>query len=487
MMKFRKFSAKTIVLLSTIFILFMFIGSVFVPLEMKLYESFEIKLRLLWIAHLFLIILGIKYILKNAHKNLFEYKLLFLFILIYLIIGMFLTLTLSTDMRADAYMVKKGSILFDKGNFILFKKGNYFDYYPFQIGLMNYFRILNLINISPRLIFFVNFLQVIAINTIMYRIVKIIGNNNIEKSVLSIFLSFMFLPQLFFIAFGYNLIPGFFFCVLSFWQYIKFNDKNRLLNLMLSILFITISIMIRNNFLIALIAMFLHLLVFKNKKIGVFAIIIYLMVSSVFSLISIKFIESKTGHQISDGAPKSLWVAMATVPDTKYIPGWYNNYSIKTMKENNFDYEKIDKIAKNQIIENAKYFIKHPVYFIKYFSTKFFTTWIEPSFQSFWSGPKEIYYQHTVNPITWSIYNKGLLYEIVFENMKAMMVLIYASTTYYLLKIRKSKTSILFLIYFLGGVFFHLIWETKAQYVYPYVFMMMPLVVDVLYKIGKRN
>ena len=28
---------------------------------------------------------------------------------------------------------------------------------------------------------------------------------------------------------------------------------------------------------------------------------------------------------------------------------------------------------------------------------------------------------------------------------------------------------------FLGGFFFHLMWETKSQYVYPYVFMLIPM------------
>ncbi len=31
------------------------------------------------------------------------------------------------------------------------------------------------------------------------------------------------------------------------------------------------------------------------------------------------------------------------------------------------------------------------------------------------------------------------------------------------------------LIYLTGGFIFHLIWETKSQYVYPYVYLLLPL------------
>ena len=31
------------------------------------------------------------------------------------------------------------------------------------------------------------------------------------------------------------------------------------------------------------------------------------------------------------------------------------------------------------------------------------------------------------------------------------------------------------LIYLSGGFIFHLIWETKSQYVYPYVYLLLPL------------
>ena len=33
-------------------------------------------------------------------------------------------------------------------------------------------------------------------------------------------------------------------------------------------------------------------------------------------------------------------------------------------------------------------------------------------------------------------------------------------------------------IFFLGGFFFHLIWETKSQYVYIYIFLLMPIAAD---------
>ncbi|HFI0516373.1 TPA: hypothetical protein ACGOXF_001912, partial [Streptococcus suis] len=35
---------------------------------------------------------------------------------------------------------------------------------------------------------------------------------------------------------------------------------------------------------------------------------------------------------------------------------------------------------------------------------------------------------------------------------------------------------LIFLIYLIGGFIFHIFWETKARYVFPYVYLLLPIV-----------
>ena len=92
-----------------------------------------------------------------------------------------------------------------------------------------------------------------------------------------------------------------------------------------------------------------------------------------------------------------------------------------------------------------------------------------------------------------SIYESGLVYHIVYYFSALLLVLIYVSVLPFLAnqwKSFKEGNGNLFLliplIYLSGGLIFHLIWETKSQYVYPYVYLLLPLSAFGLFLIYKQ-
>ena len=61
--------------------------------------------------------------------------------------------------------------------------------------------------------------------------------------------------------------------------------------------------------------------------------------------------------------------------------------------------------------------------------------------------------------------------------MKAYMIAFFGLSLLFIARYHKQHNGWeLFFLTFIGGVLFHIIWEAKSQYVYPYFFPLMPFV-----------
>ncbi len=184
------------------------------------------------------------------------------------------------------------------------------------------------------------------------------------------------------------------------------------------------------------------------------------------------------GQTPPEGMPAFLWIAMGTDPQNQNVcgPGWFNGYPDRLFEACGYNGELAGKIALEQIRENFLFFYTHPEQAVKFFGKKFISTWCEPTYQSIWSGPLARYGQETYTYITSNIYNQKGLYWFIRLFSKGVTVTILLFTFLYSLDKRKAFSQYgLLILYLIGGVLFHLMWETKSQYVYGYVFLLIPL------------
>ncbi len=484
---FNIISTSLSIIFLTILTAFLFFGSVHIQINEKTEFLFGKFYWLLFLIGHIVVLILIRKNYKKINERLF-------FVTnsgIYLLIGAYIIYFLSFRIRADAWITYTAGNGLRYGDFSYFAKTEYLGYYPHQHGMVYYSYLLTNIIETSKILFSANLLEIIGINYFIYKITDRLFQSNKMKNLLAIYLSFAFMQQLIFITFPYNLIPGFFFMIIGFYFAIKFNQSNKYINLALAILFLIISCFIRSNYIIAVIAIFLYLWINdSNKLISVKFLLAFLIINQIFSFSTKKFTENITGYEVSSGAPKILWIAMGTDPENwKIGPGWYNSYNKNIIKKTQFDFDKAGEIGKEKVVENIRYYSKNPKDAIKFFGIKFLTTWAEPTYESIWSGPHIKYEQINNSRILNSIFNEGGLYWIIYNYMKSIQFLIYALSLYCLInrKIYNKKLSIFF-IYFLGGVFFHLMWETKSQYVYPYVILLIPVVSESLgYIFDKKN
>ena len=175
--------------------------------------------------------------------------------------------------------------------------------------------------------------------------------------------------------------------------------------------------------------------------------------------------------------PSALWIAMGTDPENVYSgPGWYSDYCMTAYYEAGCDAAVASEMGREKILENVAYFLNDPNYALEFFKNKFISTWCEPTFQSIWCGSLTQLGQEVYTFCTTSLYDMGAVYSAVYRLCKGvLMVLLVSAAGFCLVRRKDFPVYGMPLIFLTGGALFHLMWETKSQYVYPYIFMLIPL------------
>lgn len=408
----------------------------------------------------------------------------------YLVLGIYLIMHQNDILRHDALEVYKSAKNLNQFNFSSLKQlVGYLYKYPHQIGLVTFERVLLFIFGSNNIkaLFFVNLLLCICDNFLLFKITKLLfSDSNINKILLV--LSFLFLPHIFFILFVYGINYGLFLVLLSLFFLIRFIDDKKWVNLVGTLIPLVLAVIIRSNYIIMAMTIFIILILdflrTKSWKNILLAILPFILISLLNGFLVNSYEKASRVSEI-DGEPKIAWVAMGLDDNPTYnrLPGWYDAYVENVYTKYNGNEDKITNDSKKLINSRLDTFLKNPGYTVNFFKNKFISTWTDSLFQSVWSGPNSsmpVEGQSVNGRLMSSIYRGGIAYKILYYYSSVILIIIYIGAMIsMLISIRNIRTSNLFIlvftIYLTGGVLFHLIWETKSQYVYPYVYLLLPL------------
>lgn len=408
----------------------------------------------------------------------------------YLIFGVYLILNQNDVLRHDALAVLEAAKALNNGDFqILTDVSGYLHKYPHQLGLVSFERlILTLLGEANVKVFFVlNLLMAIADNFFLWKITqRLFKKESISKLV--ILLSFVFFSHLFNILFVYGITYGLFFAIIGLYFLQIYFEKRTWITLILSIVFLTLSDIIRNNYIILIASILIVLILdfLRNKAKKNIAFIVILLFSIFASNHAISgYYKNLANISNLEGEPKIAWIAMGLNDTPLYnrVAGWYDAYVENVYNEYNGDSESIEKASKEQITSRINYMIKHPKYAWNFFKNKFLSTWTDSLFESIWSGPvtkMPVEGQKITGALMDSIYHGKTIYKLLYYFSALLLVVIYLSVIPSIFSqfIQKKSVNLYLLIpliYLSGGFIFHLIWETKSQYVYPYVYLLLPL------------
>lgn len=415
--------------------------------------------------------------LKNYIEKINPKWLFSVFAILYLILAVYLICNIDFTLRADAQYISEAAKNLLNGDLTDFKTGGYLNNYPHQTGLVLYTAFLYLFTQNTAIQFAANLIFVLGTNYFIYKITDVLFRDRFVN-ILTVFLSFGFLPQFFFIVFAYGNIPSFFFLTLAFYFTLKFVENRNWVAVLIVVLSGSMAVFLRKNCIIGVIAIIIFLLLKLRKKdlLKHSVLIILLLLGSIFpqKLSSSYFLEKAEVEKA--GAPNVLWIAMGTdIDNTERGPGWYNGFNRVTFLKAKSDPDTAQKKAIEKLNDNIDKIKQEPVRAIKFFTKKVISQWCEPTYQSIWSGPLEDCGQQIYTKPLKSIYNGGEANDIISVVMKGYMIALWGLLALYLIKKGLKQTGWeLFVLYLIGGFLFHVFWEAKSQYVYQYAVTIIP-------------
>ncbi len=416
---------------------------------------------------------------------------LFVFTIIwYIIVGGLLIFFVRSAPGADAYAtLNMGNMLATHDYRFICFPDSYLSYYPHQIGLSVFLEML------------IIFLKGIKYHYDYYHAIKIIyvGLNCLSfvciyfsikeiwkatrvRTVYAI-LSIINLPFILYSSFIYGEIPSFTAIAAGSLFLIRLLKEKGLavINVLLSLLFFTLSVFLRKNSMIFIIAVIivviLHFLKTKRAELVLFVVLCAILSVTIIP-VTLKYFENKAGGKVQSGVTMYSYLAMG-MQEGERGPGWYNGYNFDLYKDTGMNTEECNRISHEYIQDRVGYFKNNPKECFKFYRDKFLTQWTDSTLASC-----QAIYATYIDRKGWveSLFtgkgNKALNGICnVYQNIimfGAFVWILHAFIT--LLKKKKTYNvyEYLWVIAVIGGFIFHMIWEANSRYIFTYAMLIIP-------------
>ncbi len=440
--------------------------------------SFHLRV---WESLIFLPLIFLVFVLITAARPLLlrlgVWRLFAALSFLYCIGAAYLIFNADPILRADAELVSIAALEIIEGTYSP-EITAYIGRLPNQAGLALYESLLLRFSQSPRILFLANFFFALGINFLLVKITDLLFNHRFA-GILTTLMAFAFLPQLFFILFAYGTIPGLFFTVLAFFAVLKFGRTQKTAHLLLTAAAAFFAVMLRQNCQIAVMAMVLYIALELVKKFSVRRLIM-LPVLVLCMLLPVRLATAVYWQAADQDAPDSIpaivWIAMATDMDnTACGPGWWNGQNYAMFSAAGGDTDAAKEIGKAKLQDNLAKIQNDPVGAFRFFGKKIVSQWCEPLYQSLWSGPLEEQGQYTHTEFLRALYTGDTAEQYLTTVMRCFSFGLWGAVLGFLLLSRRTFDGAeLLLMYFAGGFLFHIFWEAKSQYIYPYVICLLP-------------
>ncbi len=396
-----------------------------------------------------------------------------------MVAGVALIFGVGEGLREDPLHVYESAVQLSMRENLTLMPGGYLFHKAHQLGLVTYERMLGLITFDVRFIFFLNLLFVNGINFLSYKMADMVFDHNQRVNLLTICLSYLFVPQFFFVVFAYGLVPGFFFLLLALYLIEKYFRDEKKRYLVAVVLSLSVATLLKSNYLIGaiVVAILCVLQTLRTKKLKALLVAVMAVVLPICCLKLLPLVyEARTGIPAVEGEPMITYVAMGVNPMNEGAgPGWYDGSNYNWYKNAEYDRARTIERAEECLRNCVTVYRTEPVRTAKFFVRKTISQWCEPLFQSVWSGHLEALGQQAEHPALRPLFLGEGAEPLLRLWMRGMLFLIYLSAFLFLWNKGKEAHGLEYaFLFFIGGFLFHLVWEAKSQYIYPYVFVMIP-------------
>lgn len=508
-----KISQNTVKVLTLFLSVLLFAGSFLVTCYADNMETQQVLLRfdsplwnLLELVGYGLVFTGCLYLFSKIGRKFCRGMLIFTLGFV-MVLGVVLIILGRTVPAADALSVYNAAAEWILGNTaVIHPTASYLSYYPQQIGLMAFLEVLlriwNLTGLSLPAWHFIKFVYVCLLCVAVlfqYLSLKYLWPEHYEQiSCCYLVMVCCNLPMIMYSSFVYGEIPSYAALSVGLYLLLKLltgfqaphsvngSNTGTVLTAIGSILFLTVSVMLRKNSLIPIIAVVL-VLVFEAMRsgrsvrirLGLFTMAVCLAITSagILPLVQ-KCYEQKAGNTLSSGVTAMSYFAMGMQEASRGC-GWYNGFNIDTYDTAGMDSALADEISRQAISERLSYFREHPGYALHFYLQKHLSQWADGTYASrqatlaTYGGRSDFFRE---------VY-EGTLSRVYIEWGNAWQNVLYLGCLLFCIggwrdRKKSSAGSSLYvyvgLIAVLGGFLFHTVWEANSRYIFSYSLLMMP-------------
>lgn len=368
-----------------------------------------------------------------------------------------------------------------RGDFSAFRSGGYLEKYTNQIGITYFFYLIH--QLTPYGLQVIRGINIVSYFASVYLLGHISKKIFSELSSVYVdFYIFMFLPLAFYIPFIYGNLMGLACSLLAVDFLVSYLETSSWKNIVGMMVFGALSVLLKQNYLITIIAVVLvlvwHCICKKNLAPMGVAILVLVSVVGLNTVVTVRM-EKISGQNLEGGIPATAWIAMG-MQKGYCADGWYNTYNDTLYGECGYDREKTDQAAKAAIEERIKYFLSHPGEGISFYLKKNSSQWNNPTFQGLLINYQRIREEMKIEvkevsgPIAKLTQESGKKGLSIYFNLSQSIFLVGACAWLVLWKKKIKLEQLILPIIVIGGFLFHTIWEAKSQYVVTYFVLLLP-------------
>ena len=426
--------------------------------------------------------------------------------MIWLVLGIYIIHNVDHVAKFDQEYIYEEVEHINAGNYTVLAPDRYLGEWPDQLGLLTFERLVSVAGYSHRAFMLINLFEIIGINFLLWRITASATGYSILAQNYTILLTHLFLPELLYLTFIYGTTPGLLFMLAGVTVLLRFWEKGGIFRIIVSAILFGLAVMAKKNYQVACIALIIVLVLemvnYKRRLPLLIAAAVLIAVTAIHGEV-ISYYEHLSGYRLK-GMPLIMNVTMGLQGDPYQTEGrccgWVDGYNEVEFKRAGYDPAAASAVGMRDFKERVSFFIQNPVFARDFFNKKLISTWCDPTFQSVWSGPTQEWgAQPAKTAFLRSLYGGGSVYRALELFEDCMIIFLYsvcaAGVALQLPRLikkapggvsapehmdRLNSVMLYFVLYYLGGFSFHMISETKSQYVYVYVLCLIPAAAAVL-------
>lgn len=476
-----KIGIKVVRFFFIIFALLFAVGNLFITVRVDNLISNEVNYEYgvsisVLLVFVILVVLLVIFI-KNNYFNINEKVFLGIFLVMALVVSVYWLV--SNDYHLvnydDAYNVYMSAVSLIKYDFSVVGRKTYINMYPNNLGLLTYdFILIKFFGEIGSLYAFriINIVFMLLGYFYLYKITDILFKNRVINCTL-IYLMFFSGQFIFYTFFAYGNCLSYSLSIISVYYLIKYIKQKKVWSSFLSVICIIISITIKMNSVIVLIAELIYLFhhFIKDKNIIIIIAVLISLLGTYLGTTGIQNFWAKKGQidYKDTKLPLICWIAYGMNYDDSN-PGHYFPEFEHYHWANEFDQEYTSTEANRYINEAVTFFTENPLNGINYYFKKFIASWANPQFEAF-----DQYRDSELTDL-----NKNIIGEKINSCIEyiwdATLSIVAIGIILFIFINKKERNIINYIgcVIVIGGFLFHAFWEVKAIYLYQYYMYLLP-------------